>query len=282
MPRRKHAAPLAGLIATLIAIVVAAILAWPHPVEPPGTLRVASWNLRKFTGERRGVDYARIRSIIEENGFHVIAVQELFGDEDGLDRLSEELGGDWRGVTSARSGETGERLGFLYDARRVELLDRGFVVGGGDFLRRPYVARFRSGGFDFSLVNVHLPSGDADRRRDEAGRLAALVDRAVLPVGTGERDVIVLGDFNTTRRYDNSVTPFASRGWVVSIDEPTNLGDGNVLDNVLWDAAFTGEALGRSGVVRFDDGGNDARLRESISDHRPVWSDFDTTGEDDD
>ena len=59
--------------------------------------------------------------------------------------------------------------------------------------------------------------------------------------------MIVLGDFNTTRNTGGTDQPFRDRGWRVAVDEPTNLGGSEVLDNVVFDPGPVREWSGPGG-----------------------------------
>jgi endonuclease/exonuclease/phosphatase family metal-dependent hydrolase len=260
-----------------------------RPAYPDGpTVRIASWNLRQFN-VRDATDFGLIARIIRDNDFDVVALQEVRGDGEAVDRLVDELNGlmgigPWRAIVSNRTGNH-QRFAFVYDADAVRYLgESGFLPSDLRISRRPYAAQFRSGNFDFSLVTVHLLYGDAPERRREARRLASRVNGVVLPAGTGERDVIVLGDFNTTRRRGGTMAPFRDNRWQPLIDQPTNLGDSRILDNLVIDPRHVAEWSGRAGVVRFDDQHfrDDDRAVRAVSDHRPIWADFVVTLEDDD
>ena len=251
------------------------------------TVRIASWNLRQFSASRDDLDYDAIAGIIRAGDFDLVAIQELKGDGEALPLLVAALGGGrrWATLVSEPAGNS-ERFAYLYDRDRVQFLgDSGFLTSRLDLSRRPYAARFAAGNFDFTLVSVHLFAGDIHRRRDEARRLANLLAGRALPASSGERDVIVLGDFNTTTRRGGSLAPFEENGWLAAIDAPTNLGGTETLDNLVFDPRRTREWTGDAGVIRFDDArfaGDDAAAARRVSDHRPVYAVFATDGEDDD
>jgi endonuclease/exonuclease/phosphatase family metal-dependent hydrolase len=176
----------------------------------------------------------------------------------------------------------------LYRSDRVELLDGPRLAEGAEtsvFDRRPAVATFKAGNFDFILMTAHLWYGEKannPRRRAEAAALARMA--AELAARGPERDVIVLGDFNEMRTGGN-LHFFEEQGWVRLNREATNLGSNEVFDNVLIDPRYTREFAGTAGVVRFDEtiyGNDDKQAMEAVSDHRPVWADFATTLPDDD
>ncbi len=297
MPPRRRTPRRRLALAAFVALALVATTTWISCVstgDPRGragdTVRIASWNLRQFTATRDDLDYAAIADIIREGGFDLIALQEVKGDGAAVALLVDQLqrtndGRTWATLVSQPAGNS-ERFAYLYDRRRVRYLgDAGFLPSGLGLSRRPFAGRFAAGDFDFTLVNVHLFAGDIHRRRAEAARLADLIAGRVLPAGTGERDVIVLGDFNTTTRRGGSLAPFEANGWLAAIDAPTNLGGTETLDNLVFDPSRVTEWTGAAGVVRFDDArfaGDDTEARRRVSDHRPVYANFATDGGDDD
>lgn len=295
-----------GRIFLLVAIVVVA-LAWggwvlwdrwhapPAPESPPanvsaGSVRIATWNLRKFSERDRAgqhpPDLVAIARIVKEGGIDLLVIQEVQQKGEMVQRLRRQLNEPWRHAVTDRTGNN-ERYGFLWREDKVRSLDTPRLYAGPEaptFDRVPAVASFKCAEFDFVLVTAHLWYGDKannPRRRAEAEALARIA--AGLQGAGAERDVIVLGDFNEMRANGN-LHLFEARGFVRTNTEPTNLGSSEVFDNILVHPAYTRELV-RAGVVRFDEtlfGNDDKRAAEDVSDHRPVWADFNTVGPDDD
>jgi endonuclease/exonuclease/phosphatase family metal-dependent hydrolase len=230
-----------------------------------------------------------IARIIKDQGFDVVAIQEVQQTGQMAQRLRRQLNEPWRiEITDATGREVKERYAFLYRADRVELLDTPRLIGGPEapqFDRVPAMATFRAGQFDFTLVTTHLWYGakaNNPQRRQEAAALARFA-KALADTGP-ERDVLVLGDFNEMRANGNNPT-FAQYGLTPLNRQPTNLGSSEVYDNILINPSYTKEFAGGVGVTLFDQtlyNDDDTLARQSISDHRPVHADFATTGPDDD
>ena len=261
--------------------------------NPAGRVRIATWNLRKFSERDKAgehpPDLVTIANIIRENGFDLLAIQEVQQQGQMAQKLRRQLNEPWRvQITDPTGTREHERYAFLYRSDRVELLDGPKLIGGseaGNFERVPAMATFRSGNFDFILVTAHLWYGtkaNNARRRNEAAALARFARD--LAANGPEKDVIVLGDFNEMRSSGN-LGLFENEGWVRLNQEPTNLGSSEVFDNILIDPTHTREFAGSVGVVKFDQAlfANDhKRAADEVSDHRPVWADFSTVMGDDD
>jgi len=291
----------AALIVALLALVIwGGWWAWQHwhatvpqsqfaaTTNPSGTIRIATWNLRKFSQrEKPGQhppDLVEIAKIIKGGGFDLLAIQEVQQEGQEVQKLRLQLNEPWRHVISDRTGNN-ERFAFIYREDRVELLDSPRLMSGPEattFDRVPFIATFKAGQFDFVLVTVHLSYTDTSRRRREAEALARFAKD--MAAHASEKDVIVLGDFNEQHRIGN-LHYFDEQGWTRLITEPTNLGSSEIYDNLLIDRQFTREWTGRGGVIRFDEsdfGNDDKSAMESVSDHRPAWAEFSTVGPDDD
>ncbi len=162
-------------------------------------LVLLSWNLENFPGDH---DLAKMAARIAAADADVIAVQEVL-EPDALTTLASEL----TPRISSRGGARGQRLGLLFDDERdtaSDLVEHPLFEMGGRV--RPAVSsHVQHGDLDFHLVVVHLkatPSGLATRRLQWAA-LADLVLRLPLSgPGIGDRDIVIVGDFNTTGAGD--------------------------------------------------------------------------------
>jgi hypothetical protein len=276
-------------------------------------LVIGTWNLRKLGGvhrafeENAGSPKRNLRALayIAEvvRGFDVIAIQEVLRDTSAVRTLVDEfLGPDWglilSDVTAGDKG-LGERLGYIYDRRRVQPsgLAGEIVLPPHDeqqpqeqFDRTPYFVGFRANQERFSLLTVHIRfgSGPADRR-PEIERLARYTateirDRARF-AGAEETNLIVLGDFNIeARREDDPLfAAFLSAGLQVPValrDVRTNYAQTvKHYDQIAW---FMGDLTlltqGRAGVIDYRDTVyrelTSRQVTDRVSDHLPLWTEF--------
>lgn len=194
-----------------------------HPV-----LRAATWNLQDCSLEKANNPGVRevVCMTLLENSIKLLAVQDLL-DREALDKLCAELNqpilphvrrwkgprGSWKAAVAEspssmqHKGGTHSFLGFLWDAAAgVELRDDPWQEnspGNGHSKAEgcsPYLARFKVGSNDVTLVNLHLPAPapagreNSSKNHSEGHRLAGFV-QALQETLKGEKDVIVLGDF---------------------------------------------------------------------------------------
>lgn len=251
-----------------------------HPVGP--TVRLATWNLRQFS-DRQNIDLRAIADVINQSHFDLVAIQEVKQDGEQVDRLVNVLGVPWRAELGPMTGNH-ERFAFIYNGDHLQEIGQAGSIRGIDtrvFDRVPYQQAFRAGNFDFTLITVHLSYADTQRRRREADELAKYAEH--LAQSGGEKDIIVLGDFN--EQGTGNLHYFEEMGWESLNQQPTNLSSTETYDTLLIDPRCTHEWSGKAGAIVFDASSrfrNEKEASESISDHRPAYADFVTNLPDDD
>ncbi len=274
-------------------------------------LLVGTWNIRHFGeihpgwGENPGSPKRNFRALayIVEVIRHldIMAIQELKRDLSGMRLLLNWLGPDWGAImTDVTAGTAGnaERLGFIFDRRRVQPSGlAGELVlppsPAGDpseqFARTPYAVGFTSGSQRLVLLTAHVKYGSGpEERTPEILALAEHVahemrDRA-LQARTEEENIIVLGDFNIETRIDDPLfEAFTSTGLVVPdplVHLRTTFGSvPKFYDQVAWFMeAFNLGYDGRAGTIDFSDALFPELTRRQVSyrvsDHLPLWAEF--------
>ncbi len=197
---------------------------------PAARVRIGTWNL-EFFGNRKDNprtddDVRKVAEFIRTTlAVDVLAVQEV-GTLEALQQLTQLMGPSWRlvlGTTGMwRDGSGGQRVGFVWNDQRVELLQAEELLAlpreAEDpqtgklpiFHRIPVSAVFRArnGGIDFRAITVHLKAdnkNDIDRHmRDEMSTRKRVAEMAALGAevkrlfqrNDEDRDLVVLGDFN--------------------------------------------------------------------------------------
>ena len=217
--------------------------------------------------------------------FDVVAIQEVRSTDDTVVpqfvSLINATGVRYDFVIGPRLGRTNskEQYAILFDTSRIEI-DPSSVYTAADpqdlLHREPLVARFRPRGvppnqaFTFSLVNIHT---DPDETDSELDALAG-VFTGVQGNGSGEDDVILLGDLNVDEYHLGNLGRLPGIGAVVS-GVPTNTRRDKTYDNIVFDRRMTIEYTGRWGVL---DLMQTFQLTEAqaleVSDHMPVWAEF--------
>ncbi len=187
------------------------------PKRSKDTLLLATWNIANLGLQQRGdADYDVLAEVI--SWFDLVAVQETNDNLAGIRAIKERLPASRRMLVSDASGNR-ERGAFIYDTRKVELLDKvgrlaippsdlkrikppGSTLPFPGFDRGPYMAAFATRGtFRFLLLNVHLFFGsedpeDIERRAQETFALARWAELRHGSPYAYVPDIIPLGDFN--------------------------------------------------------------------------------------
>ncbi len=154
------------------------------------SIKIAAFNIQIFGRTKRGkADVMNVLTKIARE-FDVMLVQEIRDSSQTtatsyLERINKMVGPDYAYVRSPRLGRTSskEAYAFFYNTETVKLIDDSAYVyddmadGEDDFEREPYIASFRSGGFDFTVVGIHTKPEDAE------AEIAELADDD--PVTTG-------------------------------------------------------------------------------------------------
>ncbi len=274
-------------------------------------LLIGTWNIRNFGrvygkwSENSGSPKRNLRSLAYLSEiikcYDVLAVQELKRNISAIQILLKNfLGSDWGLIVSdTTAGEKGnsERLGFIYDKRRVqpsglagEIVLPSTNAGNSpqQFDRTPYIVGFQSGMERFSLLTAHIRYGDTPE--DRLGELTSLAEytakeiRDRTKVNSAEQNLIILGDFNIDDRRDNPLfEAFTSTGLVVPSSllnlKTTYSKKPKYYDQIAWfmedlDFLFSGKA----GVVNFSGSIYQEmtikQMSYRVSDHFPLWIEF--------
>lgn len=295
----------AGILAliSLVAIILAFFGFTPQEIdngtieEEPSAIKIAAFNIQIFGKTKRQKDYVMdiLTSIVRE--FDIVLIQEIRDSTEEtapyfLLKINEMEGAKYKFVRSERLGRTTskEAYAYFYNSETVEFIeDSDYVYDDVDdvFEREPYIASFKSDNFDFTLVGIHTKPDDA---YSEINNLTYVV-YSVLSKNSNEKDVIILGDFNADGRYfdeDDFTNLFKASEfyWVITNDMDTMTTTDNTYDRiVLMNATYSYEYIRDSvGVFYFDieyEMGNSALIQE-ISDHYPIYAEYETGLGDDD
>ncbi|NIR41540.1 MAG: hypothetical protein GWN73_39190 [Actinobacteria bacterium] len=182
----------------------------------------------------------------------------------------------------------------------VEVTNPRLVPGSDDgnpFLRKALAADVRIGEFDFLLVAVHMKSDRDSVSRATRDRQAAHIATFIAgEVADGERDVLVVGDYNMIPGDDASnfqeLDPDGFLRFVSSEDlvgqssHLTSSADcaGNLLDGFAIAEQHTGEYIEASLRIvpaHLERGASLCEFRTAVSDHLPLLARFRVVEDDD-
>ncbi len=256
-------------------------------------IKIASFNIQIF-GQSK-INKPEVKDILSKiiREFDVVAIQEVRSSEDNviptLLNYVNKQGYKYDYLISKRLGRSNskEQYAFVYNTKTVSLIPNGsYVVDDLNdvFEREPFVGYFRSGNFDFKIVDNHIKPEDVPA---ELNHLAAVINK--IYDSFSEKDVIVVGDMNADGSYfneNNLVVIFPSWVQLIGNNEDTtvavsdNTYDRMMIRNTTFDVEYTG----KSGVFRWDTkyGITNAASVKDVSDHYPIYAVFRTDIPDDD
>ncbi len=272
------------------------------------TLLVATWNIREFGNPGRPRTDKSLHYIAEILGmFDLIGVVELRDDVTEMSKVLNYLGPYWDIVYSdyiEDSGGNRERVGYVFDTRACQFTGLAGNANeprkkkGVDYLpqsswwRKPFMASFASGNFDFIMLTTHVRWGKAEADRGKELEMLAnyVVARTVGPRSL-DSDVIVMGDFNIPSLNSPLYKAVTKRGLTMPKGlagiTGSNLGRNKRYDQILYNPVYTTSITDKGGVLDFiQDGWGDLYpeaktafdqdFTYQLSDHLPLWMMVDT------
>jgi hypothetical protein len=279
------------------------------PSKLDETINVAVWNIRDF-GKTPRTD-AAIHYIAEILGtFDLVALVELRDNLTDLGKVLPILGKSWDVVYSdwiEGGGGNSERVGFLFDNRAVTFNGLAAEIdaprakkdteylASQSFWRAPYMCSFRSGNFDFLAIATHIRWGDSTKgRQAELQMLADWIKVRFSGPYAGDKDLLVMGDFNTPSLTDKLMGALTSGGLQIpkalvnlhmgdQVVEGSNRDRNARYDQILHLPSVAKRFTDRAGTLDFFDEGKAIEqlfpkqnltpdtFTYQLSDHFPVW-----------
>ncbi|NQU05164.1 MAG: endonuclease/exonuclease/phosphatase family protein [Calditrichaeota bacterium] len=204
------------------------------------SLILGTWNIRNFDDDRFNYGPRTTESLyyIAEilSKFDIVAVQEICENLAPLDSLMRLLGRQYdyilTDVTHSSLGGNRERLGFIYDRKKVDfkgiageiVLPNKMLISEVDdkkrqFSRTPFGAEFQSGWFKFLFATVHIYFGKAAKKSKEYARrvmeIEAVAKYLAKEAKASEANQILVGDFNILKRGSAGFNALTKNGFTV-------------------------------------------------------------------
>jgi len=275
------------------------------------TLKVATWNIREFGNPARKRMPKSLHYIAEVLlQFDLIGIVELRDNVSEMEQVLRILGPTWDIIYSDYMEDAGgnhERVGYVFDRRNCtftglagnanEPRKKG-KTAAADYIpeeswwRKPFMASFRSGNFDFIALTTHIRWGSIEKNRAaELSLLAKYVKARTSKNSDIDKDVIVMGDFNIPSLDSPLYTAVLKEGLRMPASlagiTGSNLGKDKRYDQILHNPVYTKSVTNRGGCLDFigDGWGDlypeaksefDSKFTYQMSDHMPLWIMIDT------
>ena len=267
------------------------------------TINIATWNIRHWgQKKRKKCSLHFIAEIL--NQFDLISVVELRRNVSELKYVLDLLGKYWDVVFSDYIPDAGgnrERIAYIFDSRAVQFTGMAAETDGPrkknrttgvyepkfSWWRKPYVASFKAGSFDFVALSVHIQWGTKAGRKKELEELAKWVKSYMKDEYRVDRDIILMGDFNIDSFNSELYKAISKYGLrapdaIIQSEFGSNLAKEKRYDQILHHPVQTGSVFtDHGGVVDYYKGNHKSLLpykdltkdkfTYELSDHLPLW-----------
>ncbi len=217
------------------------------------TIKIATWNIRKFGGSRSGGrDFEAMYYIAEIiDCFDILAIQEVLADLSGIKKLKKILGPDWEYIASDVSdGDpgNGERMVFLYNRSTVQFtniageltlkegakiraafgerikLENGLALKLGKKVKREFAVKIKTSkdGTQKLKSDLTIPLKDSSLQLPEGTSLVLTKNTIINPSEDGK---IVIPDIVSGKKarlklpensFDDALRQFARTPYIIS------------------------------------------------------------------
>lgn len=246
-------------------------------------VKVCSWNLQNLGKTKSETEIQFMAETLK--GFDVVALQEVvagYGGPQAVARLADELnrtGSKWDYEISAATNSTPyatERYAFLWKTAKVKKINRSVLEQNfvNEIDREPFLADFSYGEKTFTLVSFHaIPKKKQPETEIKYFKF--------LPDLYPGKNLIFLGDFNLPQSH-TVFNPLKKMGYrpVFKAQKTTMkmkcVGEeclASEYDNIFFNSGKAG--VMSSGVGLIYKSFPDMKAVRRISDHIPVWAEFD-------
>jgi len=267
------------------------------------TVNIATWNIRHWgQKKRKKCSLHYIAEIL--NQFDLISVVELRRNVSEMKYVLDLLGEYWSVVFSdyiTDAGGNKERIAYIFDTRAVQFTGMAAETDGKrkknkktgiyeplfSWWRKPYMASFKSGSFDFVALSVHMQWGTKDGRKKELEQLAKWTKDYMKDEYRVDRDIILMGDFNIDSFTSDLYEAISKYGLsapesIIKSKFGSNLAKNKRYDQILHHPTVTGSVFSdKGGVLDFYKGNHESLLPYKdmtknkftfqLSDHLPLW-----------
>lgn len=246
-------------------------------------VKICSWNLQNFGKSKSDSELKFIAQTLKD--FDVVALQEIvagYGGSQAVARLADELnrtGTKWDYEISEPTNSTPyatERYAYLWKPTKVERVKKGFLENNfvQEIDREPFLLDFRYGDYEFTLVNFHaIPKKKQPETEIKYFKF--------FPNLYPDSNLIFLGDFNAPPTHTvfnplkkmNYESVFTGQKTTMKMKCAGEKCLASEYDNIFYNVRKI-EIL-EAGVVLIYKSFLDMTAVRRISDHIPIWAEFD-------
>lgn len=245
-------------------------------------VKLLSWNLENFGKSKSNSEISFMAAITKD--YDVIAIQEVvagYGGAQAVARLADELnrkGSQWdytiSDPTSSTANKT-ERYAFIWKTARLKKIGRANLEKkyAIEIEREPYLCTFEYQKKSFTIASFHAITKSKQPEKE-------IKFLKFLPAEYTNQNIIITGDFNCPQSH-SVFYPFRKMGFESAlIKQKTTLKRScknnkclaSEFDNMFYFSSKIKKI--KSGVVPFYEKFEDLKAAHTISDHCPIWMEF--------
>jgi endonuclease/exonuclease/phosphatase family metal-dependent hydrolase len=250
------------------------------------TLKLITWNIQDLGQTKNTEEIAFIVDVLKD--FDIVAIQEVVAKHPAgaqkVAQIADELnrkGAKWdyriSDPTKSPSVYMSERYAYLWKTSKIDIQGRAYLDKelAQEIVREPYIAEFKekSTGYKFHVVNFHSRKHD-DNPELEISHFKNYQERLKTD------KLLIVGDFNLNEQHKVWDILY-QKGFKSAIqNSKTTLkrkcAFGNYLSHSIDNIYYTKEIqFGISGVVDYVETCENLKAARLISDHLPVFLEFD-------
>ncbi len=253
-------------------------------IYSPAQVSLCSWNLKDFGKSKSNETIEFIANTIKD--YDIIAIQEVVAGDGGAQavaRLNDALnrkGFKWdysvSNVTSGENSYKKERYAFIWKTSKVKLVGKPLleIKYNLEIDREPFLATFIHDNKQFTIVNFHAMTKSKQPETE-------IKFFKFLPAEYPGKNMVFCGDFNCPQSH-TVFNPLKSMGYrPVLINQKTSLKENCIQNNCLaseFDNIFyntsTIKYIKSGAVFFFNSFNEDLKLARNISDHIPIYFEF--------
>ena len=247
----------------------------PAKKDTPNVL-LASWNIRKLGGLDYGGRMPEAIGYIAEiiSRFHIVAIQEIYGDLQVLENIKEYLGKHWDYTFSDTAIGDGYRLGYFFDKRKVRqsgptndliLPHKQTRDAKGRFryepvmqlLRPPFNCGFQIADTRILLCNLHLVfSGQhKGQRLRDLDNILSYWEQRLAQKNNWSKNIMLLGNFQSATLSAKELHLVKDRNFDIPtmLQLPSNVKQNRFYTQMALDKKITDLIPKQAGVFNFFD-----------------------------
>jgi len=175
------------------------------------SLKVSTFNIRNFDKYGEGTNKVELENIFKDLKSDIVSVEEIYNNN-SFEKFVDNKLTDYKLVLSRCGGGGQQNLGFIYKSDRFDLLKTdedstisdpgGLVPSYGCGSLRPAMIGFFYDKFTqkkLVAITVHLKAGSGSRNYAKRAKQYRLLIKMIRSLRmAGHKDILVMGDFNTT------------------------------------------------------------------------------------